>query len=923
MTRTMTLAHRAEVLDDHMNDSNWKKLLDMPGVLCRKFQKAEVMSAKAAAYFASLCSSIKEEHRATWEEEIAYAESRRLVDITAMDIMHARAAEPAPSASAVVEDVHTVQQDEWIQQGLRLEAKQIEIQDKVRRLAKYPREDDQKAIETDRAALRSRLDVFVVLASKLGLAASVTHFVDDETPTNAFDDIDIEGAADPPPPTQATASLSSAEVPAPELIVLGLPSAMHQCSQSSRAAELRLRQSHADALLQNLRELIAEKSFHYSHIMRVAPRKAVRTRARTTLGRLNHQIGTLCRVYSKCRASLVRLGADERTLQRYQQLTAVDIKSSTAILEPNRPGSTTDHVLSWIWQLDGPVTDTTEGLTEFQRIHFLRGRATKQRWAEEFTLVGYEMQWTAQYFIRQAKIWQQRGLQSAEDANAGAAAYARRKSAMWMAMAFETQNRHPKLPEWMVACLIGEVNFALARVGVAFAHGFSPVVPPLIGALSRSLAFKAVHIEFSWLEALLNSGPADPGALVPVYHFDWWNEMDKTNTLVPFPRRYVEHALAEHRRQKALSHLVNPPPLPVAIYTFTHLFIPPEQADVEDKEGLMEDVDSEMILAGSVPAEDEEEVAFPVNDWGDLPEDAQSSSITVMVSGNPATTVPAVALDPKFPSDDAGDASEDETLFPVNDLGDVDEDPEMVLSGGFGDGDDEDVVFLANDWGDQTEDTNFGNIKDSLPEEDDGDVVFPANDWGDQAEGTDFGNVKGSLPEEDEEDVVFPANDQGDHPEDAESSGIKAIVAGNPETPLPPAVSDAEDASAGDVDEVLFPVNDLGDVDEDEDIVLTLRDAEDLAFPANDLGDQADVANPGTLPIDTSGNGTTAVCSNGAPFTLAQALDIVMGIEEPGYVSDLQDPSSEEEDDQSGKEHADESVSEEEGDYDTDSSRSH
>ncbi|GLB35708.1 hypothetical protein LshimejAT787_0212730 [Lyophyllum shimeji] len=123
-------------------------------------------------------------------------------------------------------------------------------------------------------------------------------------------------------------------------------------------------------------------------------------------------------------------------------------------------------------------------------------------------------------------------------------------------------------------------------------------------------------------------------------------------------------------------------------------------------------------------------------------------------------------------------------------------------------------------------------------------MVFPANDWGDQAEGTDFGNVKGSLPEEDEEDVVFPANDQGDHPEDAESSGIKAIVAGNPETPLPPAVSNAEDASAGDVDEVLFPVNDLGDVDEDEDIVLTLRDAEDLAFPANDLGDQADVANP-------------------------------------------------------------------------------
>ena len=28
-TRSATLAHRAEILDDHMNDNNWKKLLNM------------------------------------------------------------------------------------------------------------------------------------------------------------------------------------------------------------------------------------------------------------------------------------------------------------------------------------------------------------------------------------------------------------------------------------------------------------------------------------------------------------------------------------------------------------------------------------------------------------------------------------------------------------------------------------------------------------------------------------------------------------------------------------------------------------------------------------------------------------------------------------------------------------------------------
>lgn len=32
-TRTMTAAHRKEVIDDHMNDSNWKKLTRMGSII--------------------------------------------------------------------------------------------------------------------------------------------------------------------------------------------------------------------------------------------------------------------------------------------------------------------------------------------------------------------------------------------------------------------------------------------------------------------------------------------------------------------------------------------------------------------------------------------------------------------------------------------------------------------------------------------------------------------------------------------------------------------------------------------------------------------------------------------------------------------------------------------------------------------------
>ena len=49
-TQTATLAHRAEVLDDHMNDSNWKKLIGIVSSVCRKFRQAVAKLDAQQAY---------------------------------------------------------------------------------------------------------------------------------------------------------------------------------------------------------------------------------------------------------------------------------------------------------------------------------------------------------------------------------------------------------------------------------------------------------------------------------------------------------------------------------------------------------------------------------------------------------------------------------------------------------------------------------------------------------------------------------------------------------------------------------------------------------------------------------------------------------------------------------------------------------
>jgi len=128
-----------------------------------------------------------------------------------------------------------------------------------------------------------------------------------------------------------------------------IPSTSDNANPAHSSTELSLRKRQATCLLGSLRELIADKSFQYSHVIRVAPQKSVRTRARAALISINSRIAHCCRVYARCRSAMTRLGADAATLVKFKVLTREDIKCSTALLDPNRPGSTRIQ-LSWIWE---------------------------------------------------------------------------------------------------------------------------------------------------------------------------------------------------------------------------------------------------------------------------------------------------------------------------------------------------------------------------------------------------------------------------------------------------------------------------------------------------------------------------------------------------------------------------------------------
>ena len=55
--------------------------------------------------------------------------------------------------------------------------------------------------------------------------------------------------------------------------------------------------------------------------------------------RITDQVAHYSKVYCRAWAALVQLEADETTLNKFKVLTREDVKASTAILDPNIPGS--------------------------------------------------------------------------------------------------------------------------------------------------------------------------------------------------------------------------------------------------------------------------------------------------------------------------------------------------------------------------------------------------------------------------------------------------------------------------------------------------------------------------------------------------------------------------------------------------------
>jgi hypothetical protein len=188
-------------------------------------------------------------------------------------------------------------------------------------------------------------------ASNQREAMSATNY--DEPAEDLFDDSEDE---DEEPDAGADAGLQNTGVGEPEAYDLTPPErkSLHLPSyllneHPLRGAELNLRIKQATRYLAAIREAVAEKSFQYSHVIRSAPSNVIRTRFRGTVTRLSERIAYMSKVYCRARSAMRRLGANDQLMHTFRELKREDVKASTAIIDPNIPGSSTLR-LSWIWE---------------------------------------------------------------------------------------------------------------------------------------------------------------------------------------------------------------------------------------------------------------------------------------------------------------------------------------------------------------------------------------------------------------------------------------------------------------------------------------------------------------------------------------------------------------------------------------------
>jgi hypothetical protein len=249
----------------------------------------------------------------------------------------------------------------------------------VRKLGRKPTTSQKLDLAQRRERLQARIDAFHRQASQFWAPDDMDSNLQTRT---IFEDPDVEFLdSDDSDEEGDNVFVAKRKDPgATEQLPLLLPSnlGLEICQQHGYAGfiskEKTLRVGQANDALQGLRLALSRKAVIFREGVRTARRKTQKLRSWDQVLMVDVNVRHHARLYQRSREALIRLGATEADLERYQILRKEHLNVTTARIDPSLRGQR-DSSLPWFWTMDiKKDTDTTNGMAEceYSKLHYLK-----------------------------------------------------------------------------------------------------------------------------------------------------------------------------------------------------------------------------------------------------------------------------------------------------------------------------------------------------------------------------------------------------------------------------------------------------------------------------------------------------------------------------------------------------------------------
>ncbi|KAH9016537.1 hypothetical protein EDB84DRAFT_1567201 [Lactarius hengduanensis] len=416
--RRMSLAHRQEVLDAHMNHSNWKKMVRIVPSLLKRWKRMETGIDLSAETFDALNTRLGQKTK-QWLEAEKHAQSKRHEDPTLMDI-YDTVASKAPSRAEIQQqliseesrDIATHGQTSWIACGIKIQELQLAIRYQLRAHGRKITTEEAQVIENKRTRLQKLIDMFGHQGDSFLLHQQLT----DDSPISPlrnyeeYDHVDYIGD-----PEDTDNNHSGHAFP-------------HLTPQA-------LDGSGMDGINPEDLPILLPSSLGWEWCVRngvksLAGKEQTKTRAWNVIHSVDTNLHVHARIYSMARDAYRKIQQASVNIQDLPKLRAEDLHVATLVLG-SEPVGQRNTQKSWIWGFGHTVEDDGTWMDDFERVHWLRARAQFERWLEEQDSIHNEAEWVPAYFHAKAEMWKKLMIVATQGSLKGHQAYASYQMHAW------------------------------------------------------------------------------------------------------------------------------------------------------------------------------------------------------------------------------------------------------------------------------------------------------------------------------------------------------------------------------------------------------------------------------------------------------------------------------------------------------------